>query len=329
MTYNVKIASYNTGTKADYSNVHKGQGARTAEIGKKAFSSLAEQNVDLFCLQEAYNYDDSDIFHTENRWTTDQFDYIRTESGLALVWNNSRFSLIKGSITKSEDFLIADLYDQTNKKVIRVASLHIPGYNIESLQTDDKKKEFDRDVNNGSSMTAVVKCLGDLLKDKEADFTIVGSDTNSIPKIYDRFHRTFECNGLSYDKKDQEPTNQYIPPSNENVEGIKDNENVEGKKDDHEKRQIDFIFKSRFLSSKKEERPEQLNLKNPENPSDHIPVIQTLRMGFFASIFKMISDFFSGKQKPEVAQKDTFEQPVEVAEDDVFKRITTQVELRN
>ncbi|MCB1108268.1 MAG: hypothetical protein KDK44_01290, partial [Chlamydiia bacterium] len=68
---------------------------------------------------------------------------------------------------------------------------------------------------------------------------------------------------------------------------------------------------------------------NPENPSDHIPVIQTLRMGFFASIFKMISDFFSGKQKPEVAQKDTFEQPVEVAEDDVFKRITTQVELRN
>ncbi|MCB1118088.1 MAG: hypothetical protein KDK50_05875, partial [Chlamydiia bacterium] len=219
-------------------------------------------------------YDPGEVFHDGKMWLTDNnYDYIHNTRGVALVWNNKQFKLISGSIQRTENYLIADLYDATNNKIVRLASLHINGYPLESIQySADPKREL-QDQHLG-----VANLMDALGSNNQADFTIIGSDTNSIPSIYSGFHQQFESAGYSYDKTDSEPTNYHKKEGSDLIE-----------------RQLDFIFKSYFLTAEKIDRPELFKLTAEANPSDHVPVIHSMTVSFFSRLLKVLYDFFTWK----------------------------------
>ncbi len=304
MTFNLKLATYNTGTNSDYTMIHNSN-QRTSQMGKTAFEALSNQNIDVFCMQEAFTYDSGDVFHKSDSWLSNDHDYIHNTKGIALVWNKNKMTYVSGSVIRNQNYLVADFYNQQSQKIVRIASLHIPGYSLESYQNQKVEKD-----NTSEQAKLVDEFLTNLKIGNKVDHTIIGSDTNSIPTIYDGFHKQFTNSGYSYDTTDTEPTNFHEIPGS-----------------DLKERQLDFIFKSGNLSSERISEPEELTLKNDTNPSDHIPVIQKLtakETGFFVKILQFFLNLF--RTQPTVAIE-TFDQSKQLTDNRTVYHISEEANL--
>ncbi|MCP5491673.1 MAG: endonuclease/exonuclease/phosphatase family protein [Chlamydiales bacterium] len=296
MPINYKVATYNTASNSDYALIHEQKYSRDAKLGQVAFRALADMGIDFFCLQEATTYEKGDVFFEKSSWIKDdihsshtkRYDYIHNTKGIALVWNNEQFTIVDNSVRRKQDYLVADFYDKTNHKIIRLASIHISGYSFnDHLGKQKSEKEFQEDL--ADQHKTVSQLIQDLKSDNRADFTIIGSDTNSIPAIYPGLHQAFESSGYSYDKENFEPTNYFAFSASPNNSCY---------------RRLDYIFNSWFLTAKQLDRPDigSFKLKDTENPSDHIPVIYSMTQSFISRLLKVLCDFFTWRPSVEIEQ---------------------------
>ncbi|MBF5058758.1 endonuclease/exonuclease/phosphatase family protein [Candidatus Neptunochlamydia vexilliferae] len=265
----VTLATYNTASYSDYLAIHKLDKKKFSEdtrneMGKKVIALLKNYGAEIFALQESWDALDHWLDPKEYHW-------IGRKSGEAIVWNPKRFTPLAGSLQSGDMFIALDLLDQQTNKVVRIASMHIIGYNLEALQSKDHPQHQDTlhtlQKETEPKLSLILKTL---TAENSYNLCLIGSDTNSDPSIYTGIHECFQNQGFSYTNAqastNYNPFSQKLP-----------------------KRNLDFIFTSEKASTYLPLK--ELKLGDPQNPSDHLPLIQTI--GLPSSILKTLTSYFT------------------------------------
>lgn len=224
----------------------------------------------FFCLQEAWDILDSQPQEVR------PYEWIGRKTGEGIAWNPKHLSLLAGSINSDDQYIYADFVDLRTQTIIRIASIHVNGFNLDAasqkLHPQHKDEIFTLTKNQ-------MKTLPTILQKVRANAIyatcIIGSDTNSDPTVFSDIHNLFSQAGFQY--RTPEYTTNYFP------------------RGDLQERKLDYIF---TLDKTATQTPFPLHdstmfcLNHVDNPSDHLPVINQIEVQ--TSLIRRIATFVTG-----------------------------------
>lgn len=250
------IGLYRRAKQQPWENLSSVPGLRMEKL-KEVFKRIADdKKPDIFFLQEV----GEEVHAGLKKWLENYAIHFDGDDTL-VAWNKERFTEILGS-RQSEQlckrFSIVDLMDKTAKKVVRIASIHLHGYD---LSQPERERCGRRVTESGDEeLREIVKLLLDC-SERIPELIMLGMDANSTPDIHPERLEILESERFVRDFDDNQPT-AFNPTL------------------DHRKAKIDFIY-AKCISGKCNvlESSANLNLKieSPDtNPSDHRPLYQSI-----------------------------------------------------
>lgn len=180
-----------------------------------------------------------------------------------VAWKDDRFTEIEGSRQSQQlchRYSIVDLKDLTTKKIIRISSSHIHGFD---LNDPDYQRGSYKMTESGDEELAAITRLMLNMKKVSPDIIILGMDANSTPFIHPERLEILEKEGFSRDNADDLETafNPTLPSK---------------------KAKIDFIYAKSLEGNCQvcatNDTP-IVEIESPEtNPSDHRPLFKTVKI---------------------------------------------------
>lgn len=264
-----QVVSWNIGRDSDYLglNVRNRDAVKwdtTRDLGKirtRLFSDVFRQMADsfkpdFFCLQEVKRAGDV------KNWLGDQYELCATFRDCVIAWDKDKYELVEGSqFYEIEEgrYLILELFDKSTQKVIRIASAHLWGFNLNNPHGKDRYSEDPETLKGDCQLKELVKQLN-----SPAYLTIIGLDANTTPEIHPDRLAILEERGFIRDAtEDEVPTafNSSLPDQSAHLDYLF----AKGSK------KVDVEVEA-FVS-------QELPIESPEvNPSDHSPILSTVKL---------------------------------------------------
>lgn len=231
---------------------------------RKTIHKIIDQGAEILCLQEVFgNKLDGKDSILPVHFANQNYD-----NNCAVAWNMEKFKLMRSDIEEDDRgrfCVFVDLKNIQTNKIIRVASHHLWGYNLQGAQTAQK------DNTQFGELAGPIKCLNSILTAVKScaevtpDAIILGMDSNATPETSPQHFQTIIDHGFSRDLADTKPTN-VNPDLNEAVK-------------------LDYLIAAPSNGNTVEitkkipitmKNGTEWTLWNKKNPSDHLPIGATV-----------------------------------------------------